>query len=247
MTWTSLMGHQNPPEFGDFSSLLTDIHSHILPGLDDGAQSLQDSLEMIRGMASLGFKKLILTPHVMSGFADNSSQTIISALFLLQETLKGENIEMELEAGAEYMVNDELEPKILSGDLLSFSNKHILLELSTYVPHARLKDMLFELNVAGFNVILAHPERYSYWYHDFAVFESLRAGGVLFQVNTLSFSGYYNPQYRKCAEALAEAGMIDFLGSDLHRTYTLPHYREALLKKTVQKLLGSGVLKNHLL
>lgn len=244
MDWPSVFGHKQDPEFQDFSTLVTDLHSHMIPGLDDGSASIAESLEMIRGMVDLGYRRLITTPHVMAGFAENSSNTILPGYKALQQAIKNAGIEVELFAAAEYMVNDELEDLVKKRDLLTFSNNHVLLELSPYFPHPNFKSMLFDLNVAGYTVVLAHVERYAYWFDDLGFIEELKSGGVLIQTNIVSFAGYYSPIYRKHAEILADAGLIDILGSDLHRPGTLPLFKEALHKKSVQKLLGSGILKN---
>jgi protein-tyrosine phosphatase len=247
MNWSSVFGLKQDIVMKDYSIIGTDIHSHLLPGLDDGSSSMEESLEMIRGMQELGYKKLIITPHIMEGFAMNSPMGILTGLAYLENAVKMAGLDITVNAGAEYMVSDEFELLLNSGDLISFSDKHILLELSTYAPHYNFKSILFKLHVAGYTVILAHPERYSYWFNDLNVFEELQASGVLLQVNTLSFTGYYSGNVRRNAEILADAGMIDLLGTDMHHPASLPFFKEALYKKPVQKLLASGNLKNSLL
>lgn len=243
MSWNSLFGRQESG-YPDFSMLETDIHSHLIPGLDDGAQTLKDSMEMIRGLSRLGYKKLITTPHIMTGFAENTPATIQAGLAGLQQEIAREGIDIQVYAGAEYMIEDELPAKIDKEEIISFGNKQVLLEMSPYFPHPDYKSMFFNLQIKGYSVILAHAERYHYWFHDFSVFEELKTGGVLLQVNVLSFTGYYNPLFRKNAEKLAEAGMIDLLGTDLHRPSGLLKVAEASQNKYVMHLINSGVLKN---
>ncbi len=246
MIGSSWFSQKQSSDYQDFSILGTDIHSHILPGMDDGSRSMAQSLEMVQGMVDLGFKKLILTPHVMEGYTDYAPSTILQARDKLQSALDSEGIQIVIEAGAEYMISDDFEEKIKEGEMLTFNGKHILIELSTFSPHPKLKNMLFDLSYKGYTVIVAHIERYTYWFDNLEIFRELQAGGSLLQVNILSLGGYYNPLYKKNAELLAEENLIDILGSDLHHPISIPLYKESLKRKSVQDLMTSGILKNSL-
>lgn len=233
-----------PLSDASWASLGTDLHSHLIPGIDDGAEDLDQSMAMIEGMQRLGFRKLITTPHVMMDSYKNNAQSILTGLEKVQQAIREKAWDIQVEASAEYMVDDGFETLVKSGNLLCFHGKHLLIELSTFMPHPNLKSILFQLQLDGYTVVLGHAERYSYWYKAFHEFEDLKNREVLFQVNTLSFGGFYNPDYKKTAEKMAGLGMIDFLGSDMHR----PAQEGALARcrqlPVVQRLMDSGKLLN---
>ena len=221
------------------------MHSHLIPGIDDGAQTLEDSLQLIRHMHQLGFSKLVTTPHVQAEYYRNTPGIIMSGLGTLREAIAAEGIPIEIEAGAEYLIDDGFEEKMKLGELLSFGEKYLLVEMSYYSPHPDLKNMIFNLQCDGFKVILAHPERYSYWFNDFAKFEDLKDRGVYFQLNAVSLAGYYPEPVRKFAEKLLQKEMIDFLGSDMHNMRYMDALQRSLKEKSLVKLLASGRLLNE--
>ncbi len=233
------------PALNDFSQVKADMHSHLIPGIDDGARTMEDSTAMVRRMHELGFKKLITTPHIQGEFYKNTPEIIIDGLAKLKEAVAAENIPVELEAAAEYLLDDAFEEKMKSGDLLSFSGKHILIEMSYYSPNPDLKNLIFNLQVDGFKVILAHPERYTYWFNDFAKYEDLKDRGVFFQLNTVSLAGHYPEPVRKFAEKLIEKGMIDFIGTDMHNMNYMKSLENSLKEKALARLVGSGKLLNE--
>ena len=161
------------PALSDFSSVRTDIHSHLIPGIDDGVQTIDDSLQLVRRMHAMGFTRLVTTPHIQSEFYKNTREIILSGLLKLQDAIDAENIPVQVEAAAEYLLDDGFEDKMNAGNLLSFSDKYILVELSYYNPHPNLKSFVFNLQVDGYKVILAHPERYTYWFSDFGKYVDL--------------------------------------------------------------------------
>lgn len=220
------------------------MHSHLIPGIDDGARTIDDSLDLIRRMHGLGFTKLITTPHIQSEFFKNTPENILSGLQRLRDALAGANIPVQVEAAAEYLLDDGFEDKMNAGNLLSFSDKYILVEMSYYSPHPNLKTFVFNLQVDGYKVILAHPERYTYWMNDFAKYEDLKDRGVYFQLNTVSLAGYYPDPIKKFAEKFIEKGMVDFIGSDLHNLNYLQALEKSLKEKPLSKLISSGKLLN---
>ena len=220
------------------------MHSHLIPGIDDGARSLEDSLALIRRMHELGYKKLITTPHIQNEFYKNTPGIILPGLEQVREALHRENIPVAIEAAAEYLVDDGFEEKLSRGDLLTFGDKYLLVELSYYNPHPNLKAFIFNLQVDGYKVILAHPERYSYWFNDFAKFEDLKDRGVYFQVNLVSLAGYYPDPVKKFAEKLIERDMIDFVGSDMHNMNYMAALEQSLKERSLSRLLASGRLRN---
>jgi protein-tyrosine phosphatase len=231
----------------DFSAVNTDMHSHLIPGLDDGAKNLTESVDLARRMYDLGYRKLITTPHIQQEFFRNTPEIILNGLDKVRKALKSGNVPIELQAGAEYLIDDGFEEKLSKGNLLTFSGKYLLVELSYYNPHPNLKEFIFHLQVDGYKVILAHPERYTYWFNDFAKYEELKDRGVFFQSNVVSLSRFYPDPVKKMAEKLIDKGMIDFLGSDMHNMNYMQALEKALKERALFKLLGSGKLLNRTL
>lgn len=244
MFFRNLFRKTNPGVSGDILPLLTDMHSHLIPGIDDGSPSIEKSIELIRKMNELGFQKLITTPHIQGEFYKNTPDTILAGLDHLHMALKTEGIEMKIEAAAEYLLDDQFSDKVKEGKLLTFGKNYVLIEMSYFNPHPNIKGFIFDLQINGYQVILAHPERYSYWYPKFENYTDMKDRGVFFQVNLPSISGYYSPVVKKMAQKLIESGMVDFLGTDTHNLKYLEEVEKALHDPMVVKLLQSGKLLN---
>ena len=241
----NLFSRTNPKSsFTGFATVKTDMHSHLIPGIDDGAQTMEDSLQLVRKMYQLGYTKLVTTPHIQSEFYKNTPEIILSGLQQLREAIAGASIPVQVEAAAEYLLDDSFEEKMTDGKLLSFSDKYILVELSYFNPHPNLKSFIFNLQVDGYKVILAHPERYTYWFNDFGKYEDLKDRGVFFQLNAVSLDGYYPEPVKKFAEKLIDKGMIDFIGSDAHNMRYLEALEKSLKERSLAKLIASGKLVN---
>ena len=224
-------------------ALGTDMHSHLLPGLDDGAETLTHSLDLSRELRALGFRKLVMTPHVMGDFYKNTPEGIRAALALLQVAAAEAGLsDVVLECAAEYYLDEWLGQKLANGtELLSFGGdkKYLLLETSYLNEPFNLQKSIFELKAAGYRPVLAHPERYVYLYGRFAELEKMRQEyGILLQLNLNSLAGYYSPAARKVAEKLVDASLVDFVGTDTHhlrhtamlakKTQHLPYFRKLL-------------------
>jgi protein-tyrosine phosphatase len=231
----------------DFSGVKTDMHSHLIPGIDDGAKTIEDSVALARRMHQLGYKKLITTPHIQHDFYKNTPEIILGGLEKVRTTLKVENIPIEIEAAAEYLLDDGFEELADGGNLLAFSGKHILVELSYFNPNPNLKSIVFNLQVDGFKVILAHPERYTYWFSNFEKFQDLKDRGVLFQLNLVSLAGFYPDPVKKYAEKFIEKGMIDLIGTDMHNMNYMAALENSMKEKSLVRLIESGKLLNSLL
>lgn len=229
----------------DYSALITDFHSHLIPGIDDGARTIEDSLAMIRQFKELGFKKIITTPHIQDEFYKNTPEIILNGLEKVRSAMNEAGIDIQLEAAAEYLLDDGFEEKMKSGQLMTFGKKHILVELSYFSPHPNLLSFIFELQLEGYQVILAHPERYSYWFNSLQKFDELKNRGVLFQLNTVSLSGHYGSEVKKTAEKLIDQGMYEFTGSDMHNQNYMNSFIKARSEKSFKKLMDSGRLMNH--
>lgn len=223
--------------------LSVDIHSHLLPGIDDGAPTIDHSIGMIRKFHELGYQKLIFTPHVMSGVYDNTTAIIREKLEEVRATVQAMGIEMELEASAEYYFDETLFDRIRDKDLLPFNGNHILFELSFRTEPQQLDELIFQLSSSGYQPIIAHFERYAYYHGSTEVARSLKERGCMIQVNLNSFTGHYGPEVKKQALRLLQDGLIDIAGSDCHRIEHLQLLQHHLHQDAFHALLEAP-LKN---
>ncbi|HRY98436.1 MAG TPA: hypothetical protein P5550_05190 [Bacteroidales bacterium] len=207
----------------------TDLHSHVLPGIDDGARSTADSLAMLSLLASLGYERVITTPHVMEGAYPNSPETISEARQSLEELPPG----LQLFAAGEYMLDEGLMRILEAGDILTLGGRHVLVECPFQQPWPGYREMIFEMQLREYVPVLAHPERYPYWMADPRGLFSLLDAGVLFQVNLMSLGGRYGPEVRRQAESLLQRGMVSYLGSDLHTVASAPDLIRGLASAAV--------------
>ena len=218
-------------------SIGTDIHSHILPAIDDGSQSVEMSLDILRGLESLGYTRIWTTPHI-SYLYPNDKNTIRAAFDSVEEAAGEAGINIELHYAAEYMFDDNFVNNLYKqDDLLTLPNKHLIIEFSMQSePIIFYKDILFDLQMRGYRLILAHPERYLYFHNSFSIYEELKRSGILFQVNLLSLSGYYGKPIKKMAEKFVKRYMIDLLGTDIHHPDQLKLLQQPKLIKTVNNI-----------
>lgn len=200
----------------DLSILKTDLHSHLIPGIDDGSKSMEESLIMLRKFSELGFQKVITTPHVMSDYYKNNPEIILGGLEKVRAAILNEGIPIQIEAAAEYYLDHHLDELIEKQELLTFGDKHVLFELSFVDEPPRIKDTIFNLVTQGYKPILAHVERYPYFMNKWETLEDFKRRGCLLQLNINSLSGQYGPHVKKMAEQVIEKDMIDVIGSDCH-------------------------------
>ena len=208
-----------------------DIHSHLLPGIDDGATTIEDTESLIKGLQEIGFKKFITTPHIMSDVWRNTNVEINEKLSSTIHELKVPNINTRLKAAAEYMIDSEFRELFKKEQLLTLKENYVLVEMSYLNPPIQLYDILHELQTAGYLPVLAHPERYSFYHHSMNDYNKLKNAGCLFQLNILSTVGYYGEHVAQITNSLVKEGLIDFIGSDVHHTRHL----ESMYKKIVLK------------
>ena len=241
-----------PAQAAPLAALGADMHSHLLPGLDDGAETVAHSLDLLRALRALGFRKLVLTPHIMGDFYKNTPAGIRAALELLRAEAAAAGLaDVALECAAEYYLDEFLGRKLADGtELLTFGGekRYLLFETSYMNEPLNLNEIIFELKAQGYQPVLAHPERYTYLYGRFAEIEKLRADqGVLLQINLNSLAGYYSPAAKRVAEQLIDGGLVDFVGTDTHHL----RHTETLLRRTVpapylEKVLRLPLLNNTL-
>jgi tyrosine-protein phosphatase YwqE len=200
----------------DYSFLGTDLHSHVLPGIDDGADSVETAVRLVEQLRALGFRRIIATPHTMSDFYPNTPETIRAALARLQAGLSERGLDPVVEAASEYYLDEYYLELLHREPLLTLPDRHVLVEMSFISPPPNLSELLFQTQARGYKPILAHPERYPYLSANKGVLKQLKDTGCLFQTNLLSLTGYYGKPTYRLAWELVEAGWIDLLGTDLH-------------------------------
>lgn len=228
----------SPSKLADFSVLQTDLHSHLLPGIDDGVPTLDEALELIEALVQMGYQRLITTPHVSGERYPNTSTTICEKERAVQEAIRKAGIPVEFRAAAEYMLDENFGRLMRENDLLPLDEQgHILVEMSFLHPPLALHKYLFELQGKGYKPVLAHPERYPFYHLKLEEYQALKQAGCLFQINILSITGHYGLDVQQSALLLLKQGMVDFLGTDAHRM------RHAL---TLQAALRSGHLEKTL-
>jgi tyrosine-protein phosphatase YwqE len=210
-----------------------DIHSHVLPGIDDGAKNLKDSQFLLESMIGFGFKKCITSPHTMANVYNNTIETINGAKKSVESELSDLAKKLELRAASEYFIDENFVENFKANPLLTLKDNYVLVEMSFLNPPIQLHDYLFELQLAGYQPVLAHPERYSFYHSNFKDFEKLKKMGLKFQLNLLSSVGYYGPDVTKASDKLLKAGFVDFVGSDIHHKQHIDSFaRKVAIKET---------------
>jgi tyrosine-protein phosphatase YwqE len=228
----------------DLSVLQTDIHSHLLFGIDDGAENLDNSIQLIEELMGFGYKKFITTPHIMGDFYRNSPETILPKLEAVRKELADRKLDVIIEAAAEYYLDYEFEEKLENGNLLTFGGNKLLFELSFINAPESLDGSIFRMQAKGYQPVLAHPERYLYWLGKWDRLESLRDRGVWFQINLLSIMGHYGGPCKKFAEDLIDRGWVELLGSDLHNLKHIETFKRAISDKYLKKALALPSIQN---
>lgn len=193
-----------------------DIHSHLLPGIDDGAKNIVDSKNILESMIGFGFHQVITTPHTIKTIWDNSKKDILETFEKTAKELVVESSKVKLRAASEYMMDENFVELFKSEKLLTLKDNYVLVEMSYLNPPFQLLNILFELQLEGYIPVLAHPERYTFYHNKLKELEKLKKAGCLFQMNLLSSVGYYGKDVAQTADKLLANQMIDFVGSDIH-------------------------------
>ncbi len=243
MQWiTRLLSPTSPT---DFSVLHADLHSHLLPGLDDGVPDMDEALELIEALRQMGYSLIITTPHVSGERYPNASSIIREAGRATQEAVRKAGIPVTLRAAAEYMLDENFVRLLRDDDLLTLDDQgHVLVEMSFLHPPLALNKYLFDMQNKGYKPVLAHPERYPFYHLKMDDYQNLKEMGCLFQVNILSITGHYGPDVQQSALLLLKSHLVDFLGTDAHRmrhAYTL---QAALRSGHLEKVLTKYTFRN---
>jgi len=220
----------------DLSVFKSDIHSHLIPGIDDGSPNMEASIKMVKKFVDLGYEKIVTTPHVMCDYYQNTPDKILKGLDQLREELQKQNVKIEISAAAEYNLDDGLQDLIDKKEILTFGDNHVLFELPFMQEPRNLQEIIFNFQMAGYKPILAHPERYTFWYDQFDKYDELKSRGVLLQLNLLSLTNHYSPQTKKVAEKMVDANLVDAVGTDCHRIEHLRMLEDHLNLKHMHKL-----------
>ncbi len=225
--------------------LKVDLHSHLIPGIDDGSQSMEESLSLLRGMRSLGYEKVITTPHIMSDAYKNTPKNIKEGLIKLRKAALNEDIKIEIDAAAEYYLDDGFVDLLEQGEMMTVNGKYLLFETSYVSKPLRTEEMIFEITSAGYTPIMAHPERYRYIKEPMQEYGRFKELGVLFQVNLNSFGGHYGRSAKELADFLSKNGMIDYLGSDVHHQKHVSSLKNIFLSDAYGKIFEHNQILNH--
>lgn len=232
----------------DLGWLETDIHSHLVPGIDDGAQDPESAMELIRGLQSLGFRQIITTPHILWEVYPNTPEKILNGRKLLQERLQQEKNSLTFGAAAEYFIDEHFEQLLRTKQpLLPIKDNLVLVEFSMVTAPMDLKDVLFEMQLQGYQPLIAHPERYIYLKSRKTFFDELKDSGCQFQLNLLSLAPYYGNSVQDLASYLIKKDFYDYAGTDLHNIKQLAELQRIGSSPLYQRLKDSGRIRNHLL
>ena len=230
----------------NLSGLNADMHSHLIPGIDDGAKTVEESIELIRILHGLGYSKLITTPHIMSDYFRNTPENINEGLAVVRAALEAENIPVEISAAAEYYIDDGFIRKLEEEKLLTIGDNYLLTEVSYINPPDNVEQVFFRAMVLGYKPILAHPERYPFWYRNLEQYSRFYEMGVTLQLNMNSLAGYYGPDAKKIGEKLIDMGIICALGTDMHHLKHAAAMQQVVKEKYLQKILDMPLLNREL-
>lgn len=225
---------------------MIDMHNHILYGIDDGCKTIEESIETIRNMKSVGFNTIVLTPHYIedSSFKANNNLKLQKLEILKEELLKN-NIDVNLFLGNEIFINESINDLIINKEIRSINNtRYILIELPFNNQILNLDDYLYELKLKGYKIIIAHPERYTYFKDNYKEARKLYDSGVLFQVNYGSIIGQYGSSSLKLVKKLLKDDMVDFISTDIHKPSSSLFDKFDDIKHKIIKIIGEDKFKD---
>lgn len=224
-----------------------DLHSHLIPGIDDGVKTLEESISIIKQMREVGFKKIITTPHIMSHKYPNTNDTILKGCELLNEELLRQNIDIQVQAAAEYYYDEYFIKSIRNKSLLTFGNNYVLFEFSYTTQPFGVEQAVYEMLENGYKPVLAHPERYRFYMSSFDKYERLKDLGLKFQLNLNSLNQFYGKKPYLAAKYLVDNSLVDFVGSDIHSMKYLDSLKEFLQKDEIEEVFKKNQIKNMII
>ncbi|WP_316844690.1 tyrosine-protein phosphatase [Pedobacter psychrodurus] len=232
---------KKPVKVTDLCWLGLDMHSHLLPGIDDGAPDVAQTVALITKLNALGLSKFFCTPHIFKELYPNTSDSIRQALEAAKDALKAAKINVEIEAAAEYMIDENFESE---DEHICLPKKYILIEMSYLNESPNVEQIIFDLQIKGYIVILAHPERYTFYHKNYQRLHRLKDMGCLFQLNLLSVIGYYGPQVKQAADYLLRLKLYDLAGTDLHHERHMSALEKSVKKGELYDLIGNYNFRN---
>ena len=223
----------------DFLEGLVDIHNHILPGIDDGAKTVEESLELIKNFSDFGIRNFIATPHIMHNYYPNDANTINTSLTLLKNgLLMNEVKDVCVKAAAEHMIDANFETILENRGIMPLEKNYLLIEMSYLQASINFDDAIQKIASHRYFPILAHPERYVYLHNRMGKYRKYKEKGILFQLNLLSLSEFYGKNVQQAAFKLLEEGLIDYVASDVHNMNQLQNLKEIrITPKMLDKLM----------
>ncbi len=223
----------------------TDIHTHVIPGVDDGSPDLPTSIELVEGLKDLGIDRILATPHIAVNEFPNSAETLAAPFESLVSEVNRRNLGVDIAHTAEYRIDDGLTALLEEDKIIPYPKKFVLIENQWQMEPLNLEQLIFDLQVKGYRPIMAHPERFSYYQSKPARLEALHAK-IPFQINMLSLAGFYGKPAKQLAEHLAKKGMVDYLGTDTHRMAHIECFRNYLTTRDARqhRELTAGTIRN---
>ena len=221
----------------DYLHGLVDIHNHILPGIDDGAKTVEEALQLLNGFSEFGIKSFICTPHIMHNFYDNTPETIRKSYEELKAGLIHQNIDVKIDCAAEHMIDDNFEAILEGKSVMALKKDYLLVEMSYLQPSFNFDFAIEKIAKESYFPILAHPERYVYFHREYKTYKALKSQGILFQINLLSLGDFYGKEVQKTAQKLLQNGLVEYVGSDVHNMRQLSSLKEIKISNGMIKLL----------
>jgi len=232
------------PDPLDLALIGVDMHSHLIPGIDDGSKNMDETLAMLAKFEHLGYRKVITTPHIMSEVYNNTPEIILKGLEEVRSEIKKHGLKIQIDAAAEYYFDDYLVDLVKKREVMTFGDQYVLVEFSFHTPPVYDDTLFFEMQMARYKPVLAHFERYPYFHGSTQKAKEYRDKGAQIQVNINSLTGNYGSEVRKQAEKLIDQNLVDFIGSDCHRMQHLVTMEANLTLPYISKL-SSLALKNQ--
>ncbi|MGI9553223.1 MAG: tyrosine-protein phosphatase [Aurantibacter sp.] len=222
----------------DYLDGFIDIHNHILPGVDDGAETVKDSLDLIKAFSEFGCYKFIATPHIMHNYYPNDPESIGCALQELKNELVRNNLKnVSIRAAAEHMIDSNFESILANGQIMPLAKNYLLVEMSYLQASINFEDAIQGIASHRLFPILAHPERYVFLHNRMRNYKGYKESGILFQLNFLSLTDYYGKEVQRASFKLLEEGLIDFIASDVHNNVQINQLKSARISKKTLDLI----------
>ena len=227
-----------------FADVAVDMHSHLIPSVDDGSQSMEETIILLKEFEALGYKKIITTPHVMEGVYPNTPEILKAGEAKVRHAIAEHGLNLSFAVAAEHMLDDGFDALVKDKRVMPLKENWVLVECSFAAPPMDIEQKLFNLEIKGYQPVLAHPERYTYWFKNRTMFDTLKERGVLFQLNLASLTGYYGTQAVELANYFIKKNYINLVGSDCHGMRHIEAMKAIKMNSTLDLLLKNNTLQN---